>query len=232
VLPFKFGSGSPSSSTSLDRALLNPFSWTTRNKSRRSLRRAVDFTHPSLPILGTDKCGVLSLVVHEPSHVSRYITPYTHLPHASALSGFPQNYLPDLSNPAARYPIVSDTEGPSDPPSWASATASGTTPPLVMDYHHFLSSMAGVGGQPIVQHPDGSAALRQQMGMSMGGSPTIPSPYQTHGYFPGYSEPVMFNAPKAQKSRRRSAPGLDHIKHRRTRSGCYTCRSRRVKVTT
>jgi len=40
----------------------------------------------------------------------------------------------------------------------------------------------------------------------------------------------MVNAPKSQRSRRKSAPGLDHIKHRRTRSGCYTCRSRRVKV--
>lgn len=40
----------------------------------------------------------------------------------------------------------------------------------------------------------------------------------------------MFNAPKTQRSRRKSAPGSEHIKHRRTRSGCYTCRSRRVKV--
>ena len=30
--------------------------------------------------------------------------------------------------------------------------------------------------------------------------------------------------------RRRPAAGSDHVKHRRTRSGCYTCRSRRVKV--
>lgn len=31
------------------------------------------------------------------------------------------------------------------------------------------------------------------------------------------------------RMRRRAAPG-DHVKHRRTRSGCYTCRNRRVKV--
>lgn len=55
------------------------------------------------------------------------------------------------------------------------------------------------------------------------------NPYQSLGYFTGFPEPIMFNAPKAQRSRRKSAPGLDHIKHRRTRSGCYTCRSRRVK---
>ncbi|KAI9839307.1 MAG: hypothetical protein M1819_003302 [Sarea resinae] len=29
--------------------------------------------------------------------------------------------------------------------------------------------------------------------------------------------------------RRKPASGADHVKHRRTRSGCYTCRSRRVK---
>lgn len=40
----------------------------------------------------------------------------------------------------------------------------------------------------------------------------------------------MFNnAPRASKSRRKSAQGADPVKHRRTRSGCYTCRNRRVK---
>lgn len=33
-----------------------------------------------------------------------------------------------------------------------------------------------------------------------------------------------------QRSRRRQPPGAEHVKHRRTRSGCYTCRQRRVKV--
>ena len=32
------------------------------------------------------------------------------------------------------------------------------------------------------------------------------------------------------KPRRKLLPGSDHVKHRRTRSGCYTCRARRVKV--
>jgi hypothetical protein len=107
-------------------------------------------------------------------------------------------------------------------------------------YHHFLSSMMGVGGQPPPpnpnQHLDGSGQQihhppqqQQQMPPSMGGSP-VPNPYQSLGYFTGFPEPIMFNASKAQRSRRKSAPGLDHIKHRRTRSGCYTCRSRRVKV--
>ena len=39
------------------------------------------------------------------------------------------------------------------------------------------------------------------------------------------------HAPKsAVRMRRRTQAGADHVKHRRTRSGCYTCRSRRVKV--
>ncbi|KAI1342334.1 hypothetical protein F5Y15DRAFT_412844 [Xylariaceae sp. FL0016] len=57
------------------------------------------------------------------------------------------------------------------------------------------------------------------------------NPYQSLGYFTGFPEPIMFQAPKTQssRSRKKSTPGMDHVKHRRTRSGCYTCRSRRVK---
>ncbi|KAK3318483.1 hypothetical protein B0H66DRAFT_239744 [Apodospora peruviana] len=95
-------------------------------------------------------------------------------------------------------------------------------------YHHFLSSMAGVGGHPTVNQPEGSPPTQLHQAMPMAGPP-ISNPYQSLGYFTGFPEPIMFNAPKAQRSRRKSAPGLDHIKHRRTRSGCYTCRSRRVK---
>jgi hypothetical protein len=96
-------------------------------------------------------------------------------------------------------------------------------------YHHFLSSMVGVGGQPNPNQLEGSGQMSQPPMVPMGASP-VPHPYQSLGYFTGFPEPIMFNAPKAQRSRRKSAPGLDHIKHRRTRSGCYTCRSRRVKV--
>jgi len=96
-------------------------------------------------------------------------------------------------------------------------------------YHHFLSSMAGVGGPPTPGQLEGSQPMPQPPTMPTG-APGMPNPYQSLGYFTGFPEPIMFNAPKAQRSRRKSAPGLDHIKHRRTRSGCYTCRSRRVKV--
>lgn len=96
-------------------------------------------------------------------------------------------------------------------------------------YHHFLSSMVGVGGLQSPNQLDGTGQMSQPQVMPMGVS-SAPNPYQSLGYFTGFPEPIMFNAPKAQRSRRKSAPGLDHIKHRRTRSGCYTCRSRRVKV--
>lgn len=38
----------------------------------------------------------------------------------------------------------------------------------------------------------------------------------------------QMEGPKSSPRRRR--PSGDHVKHRRTRNGCYTCRSRRVKV--
>ncbi|KAL2061737.1 hypothetical protein VTL71DRAFT_7115, partial [Oculimacula yallundae] len=40
---------------------------------------------------------------------------------------------------------------------------------------------------------------------------------------------TMMNPPKPNRNRRKSNPNPDQAKHRRTRSGCYTCRSRRVK---
>ena len=41
---------------------------------------------------------------------------------------------------------------------------------------------------------------------------------------------TMMDTPKPNRNRRKSNPNPDQTKHRRTRSGCYTCRSRRVKV--
>ena len=58
-------------------------------------------------------------------------------------------------------------------------------------------------------------------------------------YLPNVNYPLSFvaeeeppgPAPKNTGQARRRLPlGTDHVKHRRTRSGCYTCRSRRVKV--
>lgn len=53
------------------------------------------------------------------------------------------------------------------------------------------------------------------------------------GSFAEFEEPkraMLPPQPGAPRSRRRPQPGAEHVKHRRTRSGCYTCRQRRVKV--
>ncbi|CAK7199985.1 hypothetical protein SEUCBS139899_002673 [Sporothrix eucalyptigena] len=59
------------------------------------------------------------------------------------------------------------------------------------------------------------------MAMDMGMGPS-PGPgtnqYQNLGFYTGFPEPVMFNAQKSQRNRRKSAPGAEHVKHRRTRS--------------
>ncbi|EHA55479.1 hypothetical protein MGG_12339 [Pyricularia oryzae 70-15] len=93
-------------------------------------------------------------------------------------------------------------------------------------YHHLLSSMSGAGQ---ISSPQ-DAPQQATSATSVGGGTGIAGSYQNLGYFTGFPEPIMVNSvPKASRSRRKSAHGVDHVKHRRTRSGCYTCRSRRVK---
>jgi hypothetical protein len=55
------------------------------------------------------------------------------------------------------------------------------------------------------------------------------SSYADLHYLFGAQDTTMI-APKSNRSRRKSSQGSEHTKHRRTRSGCYTCRGRRVKV--
>ncbi|CAK4031833.1 Adhesion and hyphal regulator 1 [Lecanosticta acicola] len=52
------------------------------------------------------------------------------------------------------------------------------------------------------------------------------------GSYSDYDDPnrPMLPPQGPQRSRRRQAQSSEHVKHRRTRSGCYTCRQRRVKV--
>ncbi|WPV27842.1 hypothetical protein CLAFUW7_07738 [Fulvia fulva] len=51
------------------------------------------------------------------------------------------------------------------------------------------------------------------------------------GSYSDYEDPNRAMLPPQQppRSRRRQPQGAEHVKHRRTRSGCYTCRQRRVK---
>lgn len=88
-------------------------------------------------------------------------------------------------------------------------------------YHNFLSSVSGLGANSGLSPQDAP----------QGPPPAFdPNKFQNMTYYSGFAEPSLFQAPRSQRNRRKSAPGADHIKHRRTRSGCFTCRSRRVKV--
>jgi hypothetical protein len=58
--------------------------------------------------------------------------------------------------------------------------------------------------------------------------PSSASSYADLQFLFGVQDPKM--VPKPNRNRRKSTQGPDHAKHRRTRSGCFTCRSRRVKV--
>ena len=65
---------------------------------------------------------------------------------------------------------------------------------------------------------------------SIAGNPTTPhynhSPMNAFFVMPDGSHSQNIKPAR----RRRSAGGSDTVKHRRTRSGCFTCRTRRVKV--
>ena len=94
-------------------------------------------------------------------------------------------------------------------------------------YHQFLTSMTGVPARPTPNIQDIPTSSPQQVAPH---AVPMANPYSSLEYFTGFPEPIMFNAPKSQRNRRKSSLGLEHVKHRRTRSGCFTCRSRRVKV--
>lgn len=94
-------------------------------------------------------------------------------------------------------------------------------------YHNFLSSVSGLGANSGLSPQDAPQGPPPAFGT---GSSIDPNKFQNMTYYSGFAEPGLFQAPRSQRNRRKSAPGADHIKHRRTRSGCFTCRSRRVKV--
>lgn len=93
-------------------------------------------------------------------------------------------------------------------------------------YQQFLSSVAGANNQTMLGSEGTSHSPTSPTAMS--------ASYHNFSYFPGFSEmAISGNVSKAPKGRRKSSSslaGADAVKHRRTRSGCFTCRSRRVKV--
>jgi hypothetical protein len=121
-------------------------------------------------------------------------------------------------------------------------TMSGYYPPnanLPPQYYNVNPNVVpnpNVANAPPMMAPDGSYAH---------GIPESPIYHSMPGSFVPYADPQMQQSyigqyeevPGAMDStqgsiariRRRPGPG-DQVKHRRTRSGCYTCRQRRVKV--
>ncbi len=100
-------------------------------------------------------------------------------------------------------------------------------------YPNFLSSvMAGIDGHG--GNSPGEFDYPFMPGTSMPVN-VVPSGYQNLGYIQDYAEAINSSRLKPSNYRRKStggnASGTEQTKHRRTRSGCFMCRSRRVKVT-
>ncbi|KKA29618.1 hypothetical protein TD95_000685 [Thielaviopsis punctulata] len=102
-------------------------------------------------------------------------------------------------------------------------------------YQHFLMSMSGgqapmhpvdINGIPIPGIPSvGGPVAPIPMAPNSITLPHSPAPYFQSAVA---SETPGYTAPTAQRWRRRFT-GMEPVKHKRTRSGCFTCRSRRVK---
>jgi hypothetical protein len=99
-------------------------------------------------------------------------------------------------------------------------------------YQQYLTTMSVVGGNqmasPLEIHAPPVAAIPIH-GHGIG---ALHSPYSPGiSYFPTFPETAHYppKPPKGGRRKQVAAPGPEHVKHRRTRSGCYMCRSRRVK---
>lgn len=100
-------------------------------------------------------------------------------------------------------------------------------------YHHFLTSMSGVGGYPAGKTDELTTSTLSNHSFSVPRSAMQNSYhyFQNLGSLPDQHHLHISNAGKARKkSMTGPAFGFEHVKHRRTRSGCFMCRSRRIKV--
>lgn len=96
-----------------------------------------------------------------------------------------------------------------------------------MSYPYFVSDH-GAAGDP----PDLDYAVYDPRYVQAPGAPLAASPHPEAGGFWYRSElsESQYGTSTADYGRGLSISMSEHIKHRRTRSGCFTCRSRRVKV--
>lgn len=100
-------------------------------------------------------------------------------------------------------------------------------------YHHFLTSVSGVEDYSPTQFQNNLQLPGGHMPMQGNSVPLAYQGTQGLGYLRSFPEAAFPNTSKPSKGRRKVASsvgnGTDHVKHRRTRSGCFMCRSRRVK---
>ncbi|PFH56899.1 hypothetical protein XA68_15813 [Ophiocordyceps unilateralis] len=75
-----------------------------------------------------------------------------------------------------------------------------------------------------------------ESGSSVGTGTSVPSSLAAHSsleHIDGFHEPILVHASRTPNGRRKLSSGFENgtdvVKYRRTRSGCFTCRSRRVK---
>ena len=81
-------------------------------------------------------------------------------------------------------------------------------------------------------HPDSRFIFHDPEQMVMDSRIHLPPDHLSNSAFwyrPDTSLPVVERQEAVQPAHG-SMPGVEAVKHRRTRSGCFTCRSRRVKV--
>ncbi|KAE9965607.1 hypothetical protein EG328_009515 [Venturia inaequalis] len=81
---------------------------------------------------------------------------------------------------------------------------------------------AGQNGRPLIQP-------NSYYGRNLHFQQPLLDPLSTH--FPEFDDQnhAILSAQGSTRTRKRLGPGGDHVKFRRTRSGCFTCRNRRVK---
>ena len=87
-------------------------------------------------------------------------------------------------------------------------------------------------GQPMAGHPDSRFMFHDSEQMLMDSRMHLPPDHFANSAFwyrPDTSLPVVERQEAVHLSHG-GMPGIEAVKHRRTRSGCFTCRSRRVKV--
>jgi hypothetical protein len=87
-------------------------------------------------------------------------------------------------------------------------------------------------GQPLAGHPDSRFMFHDSEQMLMDSRLPLPPDHLSNSAFwyrPDTSLPVAERQEIVHLSHGGMA-GAEAAKHRRTRSGCFTCRSRRVKV--